>query len=76
MMTARHAIYVRKHVPATTTRRGLARKQAATLIALITMAVIGLICYDVRHFMAGGMTFYEALTTAVQFSGDGIFLAP
>jgi hypothetical protein len=40
------------------------------------MAATGLICYDIRHFMTDGMTFYEALTTTVQFSGDGIFLAP
>jgi hypothetical protein len=76
MMTVRHAIYARKHVSAPPTRQGSARKQATILIAIAAMAATGLICYDIRHFMSDGMTFYEALTTTVQFSGDGIFLAP
>jgi hypothetical protein len=44
--------------------------------AVVLLALTVMLDWEVRGLVANGMSVSEAFSAAIQFSGDGIFLAP
>ena len=74
--TVPHASSLRPPRGASTSVDGAPVLGRVIRIGAVLLALTVMLYCEIRGLVANGMSVSEAFSTAIQFSGDGIFLAP